>query len=136
MKAMVEQFKVNNKVYLNIQIIAEEKVKAFLWENNAMSLLEFALAAVAEALSQDPQRQLLVEKIPPIENYNFDSFNARQTSSPYTYDYNYPHFAREKVLELSTNYYNRLVKGLTDSSISTLSAESGIPEKYNGDIAP
>jgi hypothetical protein len=115
MKAIVEQFKVNNKVYQNIHTVAEEKVKAFLGENNAMKLLEFALAAVIEALRQDPQRKLLIEKTPPIQNYDF---MIGQSPFLNIYDY-YPHIAKEKVLESANKIYNELVKGLADATIFT-----------------
>ena len=102
MEAMVEQFKVNNKVYLDIQTIAEEKVKSFLGNNNTMKLLEFALVAVTEALRQDPQKELLIEKTPPTQNYDFNSFPVVPEQRPFPNPYDdYPHFAREKVLELS-----------------------------------
>ena len=38
------EFKHNDKGYLEVQNIAEDKVKTFLTDNNAMKLLEFALA--------------------------------------------------------------------------------------------
>ena len=41
---------------LKIQNIAEDKVKSFLTDNNAMKLLEFALVAVTEGLRQDPSK--------------------------------------------------------------------------------
>ncbi|MGI8831947.1 MAG: hypothetical protein ACR2IS_04845 [Nitrososphaeraceae archaeon] len=126
MKSMVEQFKVNNKVYQNIYTVAEEKVKSFLGENNAMKLLEFALAAVTEALRQDPQSQLIIEKTPPIQNYDFISSSLALEQPPFPSPYDdYPHFATEKVLELSNKYYNRLVKGLTDCSMSTAAGMGG-----------
>jgi hypothetical protein len=49
---MVEQFIVNNEMYLKIQRIAKDKVNAFLTEYNGRKLLEFALTAVAESLRQ------------------------------------------------------------------------------------
>jgi hypothetical protein len=85
-----------------------------------MKLLEFALAAVTEALRQDPQKELLIEKTPPIQNYDFNSSSVELEPRPFPSPYDdYPHFAREKVLELSNKYYDRLVKGLTECSIST-----------------
>ena len=53
----LKQFKVNDKVYLDIQTIVEDKVKSFLTDNNAMKLLEFALATVTEGLRQDPSNR-------------------------------------------------------------------------------
>jgi hypothetical protein len=50
------EFKHNDKGYLEVQNKAEDKVKTFLTDNNAMKLLEFALVAVTEGLRQDPQR--------------------------------------------------------------------------------
>jgi hypothetical protein len=65
------EFKHNDKGYLEVQNIAEDKVKTFLTGNNAMKLLEFALVAVTEGLRQDPQRQPLTEKTHPLQNYDF-----------------------------------------------------------------
>ena len=76
--------------------------------------MEFALAAVTEGLRQDPQRQLLTEKAPPLQNYDF---NIGQ--SPFQNIYDYPHTAKEKVLEFANKIYNELVKGLTDATIFT-----------------
>jgi hypothetical protein len=166
MKSMVEQFKVNNKVYLDIQIIAEEKVKSFLGDSKATKLLEFALAAVTEALRQDPQKELLIEKSPPIQNYDFNASSVELEQLPFPNPYDYPHFARDKILELSNKYYNELVKGLSRTTITTVSrigetdaasyhsvfkpgclsnqgyyipkemAQSEVREKCKGDIAP
>jgi hypothetical protein len=98
--AMVEQFKVNNKVYQNIHTVVEEKVKSFLGENNVMKLLEIALAAVTKALRQDPQKELLIEKTPPIQNYDFNASSDELEQPPFPNPYDdYPHFAREKILE-------------------------------------
>ena len=102
------EFKHNDKGYLEVQNIAEDKVKTFLTDNNAMKLLEFALVAVTEGLRQDPQRQLLTEKTPPLQNYDF-----KIGQSPFQNIY------EEKVLEFANKIYNELVKGLTDATIFT-----------------
>lgn len=115
MEAMVEQFKVNNKVYQNIQTIAEDKVRSFLGDNNAVKLLEFALLAICETLRQDPQRGFLIEKTPPMQNYDF---TLGQSSFPSFYDY-YPHIAKEMVLESANKIYDKLVKGLANTTAST-----------------
>jgi hypothetical protein len=115
MEAMVEQFKVNNKVYQNIQTIAEDKVRSFLDDNNAAKLLEFALLANCEVLRQDPQRGFLIEKTPPMQNYDF---TLGQSSFPSNYDY-YPQIAKEMVLESADKIYDKLVKGLANTTVST-----------------
>jgi hypothetical protein len=108
------EFKHNDKGYLEVQNIAEDKVKTFLTGNNAMKLLEFALVAVTEGLRQDPQRQPLTEKTHPLQNYDF-----KIGQSPFQNIYDYPHTAKEKVLEFANKIYNELVKGLTDATIFT-----------------
>jgi hypothetical protein len=116
-KLMVEQFIVNNETYLKIQTVAKDKVNAFLTEYNGRKLLEFALTAVAEALRQrqDLQRELLIKQMPPIKNYDYD---PEKVFCPNPYDYSYPNVT-EKVLGLSSEIYDKLVKGLTDVTIST-----------------
>ena len=85
-----------------------------------MKLLEFALLSVCEALRNDPQKELLIEKTPPIQNYDFNSSSIELGQPPFPNPHDdYPHIAKEKVLELSNKFYNRLVKGLTDCSLST-----------------
>ena len=122
---LVHPLKQNDNLYQKIRNLAEDKVSSFLTGYNAMKLLEFALAAVTEALRQDPQRQLIIEKTPPIQNYDFNSSSVELGQPPFPYPYDdYPHIAKEKVLEISSKYYNRLVKGLTDCIIST-AAEMG-----------
>ena len=112
MEAMVEQFKVNNKVYQNIQTIAEDKVRSFLNDNNAVKLLEFALLAICETLRQDPQRRFLIEKTPPMQNYDF----TLGQSSSFPTDY---YIAKEMVLESADKIYDKLVKGLANTTVST-----------------
>jgi hypothetical protein len=84
LQKLVHDFKNNDEVFLNIQTIAEEKVKALFGRNNAMKLLEFALIAVSEALRQGPQMELLIEKT-SIQNYDSNSSSlsrARTTAIP------------------------------------------------------
>jgi hypothetical protein len=121
---MVEQFIVNNEIYLKIQKIAKDKVNVFLTEHYGRKLLEFALAAVVEALRQDPQRELLIKRMPPVKNYDYD---PEKVFFPNPYSYSYPNVT-EKVLGLSSEMYDKLVKGfLTDVTISTA---AGL-EKYS-----
>ena len=120
MTAMVEQFKVSDKVYQNIHTVVEEKVKFFLGNNKTMKLLEFALAAVTESLRQDPQKELLIEKTPPIQIYDFNPSSVALEQPPFPNPYDdYPNFAREKVLEFANKIYNELIKVLIDTTIST-----------------
>ena len=117
---LVHLLKQNDNLYQKIQNIAEDKVSSFLTGYNGMKLLEFALLSVCEALRQDPQKEHLIEKMPPIQNYDFNSSSVALGQPPFPNPCDdYPHFAREKVIELSNKYYDRLVKGLTDCSLST-----------------
>ena len=117
---LVHVLKQNDNLYQKIQNIAEDKVSSFLTGYNAMKLLEFALLSVCEALRQDPQKELLIEKTPPIQNYDFEPSSVALEQPPFQNPYDdYPHIAKDKVLELSKIYYNRLVNRLTDCSIST-----------------
>jgi hypothetical protein len=85
-----------------------------------MKLLEFALLSVCEALRQEPQKELLIEKTPPIQNYNFNASSVALEQPPFPNPYDdYPHFAKEKVLESAKKIYNELIKGLVDTTIST-----------------
>jgi hypothetical protein len=93
LEKLAYEFKNNNEVYLEIQNIAEEMVKTMLTDNNAKNLLEFALIAAAETIRQDPQRQVLIEKTPPIQNYDF---MTGQSPFPNIYDY-YPRVAKDKL---------------------------------------
>jgi hypothetical protein len=164
---LVYEFKHNDKVFLNIQNVAEDMVKTFLNNTHGRKLLEFAFVAVCEMLRQDPQMELLVEKTPPIQNYDFNSSSVDLGQPPFPSPYDdYPHFAREKILELSNKFYNELVKGLSCTTMSTVfrieetdsasyhsffkpsrlsnqayyipkdMAESDVHEKCKGDIAP
>jgi hypothetical protein len=103
-----------------IQNIAEDNVNSFLTGYNRMKLLEFALAAVTEALRQDPQKELLIEKTPPIQNYDFNPSSVALEQPPFpNFNEDYPHIAKEKVLESANKIYNELIKGLVDTTISS-----------------
>ena len=129
---MVEQFIVNNnEIYLKIQTIAKDKVSAFLTEHYGRKLLEFALTVVAEAIRQDPQREILTKQMPPIKNYDYD---PEKVFCPNPYDYSYPNVT-EKVLGLSSETYDKLVKGLTDVTISTAAGLERYSYSNNTDFA-
>jgi hypothetical protein len=122
---LVHLLKQNDNLYQKIQNIAEDKVSSFLTGYNGMKLLQFALLSVCEALRQDPQKEHLIEKMPQIQIYDFDPSSVALDQPPFQNPYDdYPHIAKDKVLELSKKYYNRLINGLTDCSIST-AAEMG-----------
>ena len=53
--------------------------------------------------------------MPPIKNYDYD---PEKVFCPNPYDYNYPNVT-EKVLGLSSEMYDKLVKGLTDVTTYT-----------------
>jgi hypothetical protein len=114
---MVEQFIVNNKTFTKIQTIAKDKVNAFLTEYNGRKLLEFALAAATESLrqKQEPQRELLIKNMPPFTKYDYDPEKVFYLNSNYNDYFN----VIEKVLGPSSEIYDKLVKGLTDVTIST-----------------
>lgn len=117
LEKFINEFKHNNKIYLEIQNVAKDKVSRFLTEYDGSKLLEFALVAVAEALRKDPQRNLLIEKMPSISNHDFASKSF--FPNPWEYEYDFPHTAKEKVLESSSELYNKLLRGLTNSTLST-----------------
>ena len=81
---MVELFRLNNEIYLKIQRITKDNT--FLTEHYGRKLLEYALAAIAEALRQDPQRELLIKQMPPVKNYDYD---PEKVFCPNPYDYSH-----------------------------------------------
>jgi hypothetical protein len=100
---MVELFRLKDESFLKIQKVAKYRVN---------TLLEFALASVAEVLRQNPP---LVEEMPNLVNYDFDS---EKLFFPNPYEYSYTN--KERAFELSSEIYNKMVKGLTDVTISTV----------------
>ena len=117
---LVHLLKQDDNLYQKIQNIAQDKVSSFLTGYNGMKLLEFALLSVCEALRQDPQKEHLIEKMPPIQNYDFNSSSVELEQPPFpNFNDDYPYFAREKVLESANKIYNELIKVLVDTTIST-----------------
>jgi hypothetical protein len=114
---IVEQFIINNKMYLKIETTAKDKVNAFLTEYKGRKLLEFALAAVVESLRQrqEPVRELLIKCIPPIMNYDYDPEKVFYLNSN---DFSYSNVI-EKVLGSSSEIYDKLARGLTNVTVST-----------------
>ena len=108
---MVELFRLNDETFLKIQRVAKDKVNAFLMEYNGRKLLEFALAAVAEVQRQDP---LFIQRMPKLKNYDFD---PNKLFFPNPYDYSDTN--KERAFELSSEIYNKMVKGLIDVAILT-----------------
>src|SRR5918994_1785144 len=119
LEKLVYEFKRNNDNHLEVQNIVKEKVEAFLTEYDGRKLLEYALTAAVEALKQDPQLEPLVET--SIANYNFD---PDKLFFPNPYDYS--ELKKEKLFDLASETYEKLVKGLTHVTLSTAT------EKYAG----
>ena len=68
----------------------------------------------AESLRQNP---LLIQKMPPLQSYDFE---PEKLFFPNPYDYS--DINKEKAFELSSEIYDKLVKGLT---YVTMSAAAG-----------
>jgi hypothetical protein len=112
----VYEFKHNDGAYLEVQNVVKDRVNAFLTEYDGRKLLEFALAAAAEALKLDPS---LIERMVPLKNYDYD---PEKLFFPNPYDYS--DVNKEMTFELSSEIYNKLIKGLTDV---TISRAAGLP---------
>lgn len=129
-ECQIEQLK-SNKNYQTIEKIAKDKVNESLTYNK--KVLEYALVSVTEALRNEPDRFLLIDKKP------YNSLGSIQ-SILYEGDCQ---FAKEKVLELADKIFYKLQKGIVDN---TLTAALGlgkrnlnskeIVEAEAGDIAP
>jgi hypothetical protein len=116
---LVHLLKQNDNLYQKIQNIAEDKVSSFLTGYNGMKLLELALLSVCEALRNDPQKELLIEKTPPIQNYDFNSSSVVLEQPPFPNHYeDYPYTAKQEVLKESSKIYNKLLRGLAESTVS------------------
>jgi hypothetical protein len=54
------------------------------------------------------------------KNYDFNSYSVELGQPPFpNFNDDYPHIAKEKVLESANKIYNELIKGLVDTTIST-----------------
>jgi hypothetical protein len=124
----IERFK-NSKSYQAIEKISKDKVNELLTENR--KLLEYALVSVIEALKNEPNRYLLIDKKP---------YNSLGTIQSILYEGDYQ-FAKEKVLEFADETFYKLQKGIVDN---TLTAALGLENEQSkeiveaeaGDIAP
>ena len=111
---LLNKFKREDEDFIEIEYVAEEKVKELLTNNR--KVLEFALIAVVEALRKDPDRYLLIDKMALTTRivYGQEAFPPVQ---PYGYDNT--DLAREKVLEAADRLFNKLAKGLASDTIYT-----------------
>lgn len=109
----IERYK-NTERYLTIEQAAKERVNDLLTDNR--KVLEYALASVIDALRNDPDRYLLIDKIPVADIINHNSLGTIQ-STFYQGDYQ---FVKEKVMEIADNLFGRLQKGLVYSALSSL----------------
>jgi hypothetical protein len=123
----IERFK-NCQSYQAIEQAAKVKVNELLSDNR--KVLEYALVSVIQALRDNPDRYLLIEKI------SYNSLGSIQ-STLYQGDYQ---FVKENVLELANNIFYKLQKGVVDSTLTTAMEKGNlnfreIVETEAGDIA-
>jgi hypothetical protein len=119
----IHEVKQNNNTYLEVQNVVKEKVEEFLNEYNGRKLLEYALTAAVEALRQDPEKELLTEKMSTLTDYGFDPEKLF-----FPNPYNPSDLKKERLLELASVTYNKLFRGLTDV------ATSSAAKKYTGTL--
>jgi hypothetical protein len=122
----IEQYK-NSQSYQAIEQIAKNKVSELLADNR--KVLEYALVSVIQALRDNPDRYLLIEKI------SYNSFNSLGTTQSKLYEGEYQ-FIKENVLELA----DKIQKDLVDSTLTTGLKKGNlnfreIVEREAGDIA-
>jgi hypothetical protein len=125
----IEQFK-NGQSYQAIEQITRDRVNELLADNK--KLLEYALVSIIDALRNDPDRYLLIDKVP------YDSLGIVE-STLYQEDYQ---FVKEKVLVIADKTFHKLTKNLAENTLSTAAGlEKGISysvemvESETGDIA-
>ena len=125
----IEQFK-NGQSYQAIEQTAKDKINELLNDNKR--LIDYALVSVIEALQNDPDRYLLIDKIPT-------TYNSLGSIQSIWYEGDYQ-FVKQKVLKLSNTILHKLQKGIVDSTLTT-GLEKGnlnfreIVETEAGDIA-
>jgi len=116
----IERFK-NSESYQAIEQITRDRVNDLLADNK--KLLEYAHVSVIDALRNDPDRYLLIDKIP------YDSLGIAE-STLYQWDYQ---FVKEKVLVIADKTFHKLIKDLSENTLSTAAGlETGI--SYSGEM--
>ena len=100
----IEQFK-NGQSYQAIEQITRDRVNELLADNK--KLLEYALVSIIDALRNDPDRYLLIDKIP------YDSLGIVE-STLYQEDYQ---FVKEKVLVIADKTFHKLTRDLAENFI-------------------
>lgn len=101
----IERFK-NSQSYQAIEQAAKVKVNELLNDNR--KVLEYALVSVIQALRDNPDRYLLIEKI------SYNSYYSLGTIQSKLYEGEYQ-FIKENVLELA----DKIQKDLVDSTLTT-----------------
>ena len=116
----IERFK-NSESYQAIEQITRDRVNDLLADNK--KLLEDAHVSIIDALRNDPDRYLLIDKIP------YDSLEIAE-STLYQWDYQ---FVKEKVLVIADKTFHKLIKDLAENTLSTAAGlETGI--SYSGEM--
>ena len=109
-EALVTQFQENDREYLRIRNVVEEKVYSAL--SNGAMLLKLAVSIVIQSIRNNPEQYLSI-----IQN-NFSSVSYNVPSHPfYTDDYPTQHFETILVNEAAKMYSN-LAKNLIDEILS------------------
>jgi hypothetical protein len=104
----------------------EENIKKYRWviihlretrrkQGKELFDLDNKIRSANNILTQDPFRELLFKSMPPLKNYDYDPEKVFYLN---TYDYSYSNVI-EKVLGPASEIHDKLVKGLTDLTIST-----------------
>jgi hypothetical protein len=118
----VEQFK-NGQSYQEIEQTATDKVSELL--ANKKKLLDYVLVSLIEALRNDPDRYLLIDRMPLITTIlNYDSVAPKQSAYPQGDE----RFVRERVLELADRILDTFQKDTVENTISTAAGLVGLEE--------